>query len=47
MAVVDIVATKKIKSEPNTDTTTEAAAELAAETVEALDLPDSDALAAV
>jgi hypothetical protein len=39
------VATKKLKSDP-TDTTT-AAAELAAETVEALDLPDSDVLAAV
>ena len=36
---------KKIKTEP-TDTTT-AAAELAAETVEALDLPDSDVLASV
>lgn len=39
------VVTKKMKMEP-TDTTT-AAAELAAETVEALDLPDSDVLASV
>ena len=39
------LAMKKIKTDP-TDTTT-AAAELAAETVEALDLPDSDVLASV